>query len=62
MTERGLPAPVAALLRQAEQVLDRVALHMHNVVEAALTYLACLRLGAVAMPLNTRLAPRSCRI
>lgn len=92
MTERGLSAPVAALLRQAEQVPDRVAvitgdegwtvsrladqsnrlaagmaehgvkpgdrvaLHMHNVVEAALTYLACLRLGAVAMPLNTRLA------
>ena len=32
---------------------DRVALHMHNTVEAVLSYLACLRLGAVAMPLNT---------
>lgn len=35
---------------------DRVALHMHNTAEAALGYLACLRLGAVALPLNTRLA------
>jgi long-chain acyl-CoA synthetase len=34
---------------------DRVALHMHNRVEAALIYLACLRLGAIAVPLNTRL-------
>jgi len=92
MADRGLSAPVADLLRQAEQVPDRVAviaggegwtvsrlaeqssrlaagmarygvrpgdrvaLHMHNVVEAALAYLACLRLNAVAVPLNTRLA------
>jgi long-chain acyl-CoA synthetase len=35
---------------------DRVALHMHNTAEAALGYLACLRLGAVTIPLNTRLA------
>jgi acyl-CoA synthetase (AMP-forming)/AMP-acid ligase II len=35
---------------------DRVALHMHNTPEAALAHLACLRLGAIAVPLNTRLA------
>lgn len=35
---------------------DRVALHAHNTAEAALGYLACLRLGAVTIPLNTRLA------
>jgi acyl-CoA synthetase (AMP-forming)/AMP-acid ligase II len=35
---------------------DRVALHMDNTAEAALGYLACLWLGAVAVPLNTRLA------
>jgi long-chain acyl-CoA synthetase len=35
---------------------DRVALHMHNTAAAALAHLACLRLGAVAIPLNTRLA------
>jgi long-chain acyl-CoA synthetase len=35
---------------------DRVALHMQNTVEAVLGYLACLRLGAVAVALNTRLA------
>jgi long-chain acyl-CoA synthetase len=35
---------------------DRVALHMHNTAEATLAHLACLRLGAVAVPLNTRLA------
>ncbi|MGH3168343.1 MAG: class I adenylate-forming enzyme family protein [Trebonia sp.] len=88
----GLPPPVRALLRQAEEspdqtVLvagqdkwssqrlagqsgrlaaglagrgvrpgDRVALHMHNTAAAALAHLACLRLGAMAVPLNTRLA------
>lgn len=35
---------------------SRVALHLHNTVEAVLAYLACQRLGAVAVPLNTRLA------
>lgn len=34
---------------------DRMALHMHNTAAAALAHLACLRLGAVAIPLNTRL-------
>jgi long-chain acyl-CoA synthetase len=35
---------------------DRVALHMDNTAEAALGYLACFWLGAIAVPLNTRLA------
>jgi long-chain acyl-CoA synthetase len=35
---------------------DRVAVHLHNRPEAVLTYLACLRLGAIAVPLNARSA------
>ena len=35
---------------------DRVALHLQNTAEAVLGYLACLRLGAVAVPMSTRLA------
>ncbi len=34
---------------------DRVALHMRNVPEAVIGYLACLRTGAIAVPLNVRL-------
>ena len=33
---------------------DRVALHMFNIVEAVVAYLACFRSGAIALPLNTR--------
>ncbi|HEY4017452.1 MAG TPA: class I adenylate-forming enzyme family protein [Pseudonocardiaceae bacterium] len=36
---------------------DRVCLHLHNRLETALSYLACLRLGAIAVPLNARLTP-----
>jgi long-chain acyl-CoA synthetase len=45
----------AGLAQQGVTAGDRVALHFHNQPEAVLAYLACLRLGAVAMPLNTRL-------
>ena len=34
---------------------DRIALHLHSTVDAVLSYLACLRIGATAVPLNTRL-------
>ena len=33
---------------------DRVALHMQNIAEAALVYLASARLGATLVPVNTR--------
>jgi long-chain acyl-CoA synthetase len=33
---------------------DRVALHMFNRIELVLAYLACWRMGAIAVPLNTR--------
>ena len=46
----------AGLAARDVKLGDRVALHMHNTPAAALGYLACLRLGAVAVPLNTRLA------
>jgi long-chain acyl-CoA synthetase len=55
----------AGLLREAERLAaslasrgvqpgDRVAIHMYNIAEAAIAYLACFRLGAIAAPLNTR--------
>jgi len=34
---------------------DRVALHMANVVELVLAYYACFHIGAIAVPLGTRL-------
>jgi long-chain acyl-CoA synthetase len=36
---------------------DRVALHMGNTLEMALSYFACFKLGAIAVPLNIRLKP-----
>ncbi|MGH3171954.1 MAG: AMP-binding protein [Trebonia sp.] len=60
-----LSPPVRVLLRRAEDSPDRevkpgdrVALHMRNTAEAVLGYLACLRLGAIVIPLNPRLATR----
>jgi len=34
---------------------DRVALHMHNSFELAVSYFACFYAGAVAVPVNTRM-------
>lgn len=45
----------SGLARRGVRPRDRVALHLHNTVETARAYLACLRIGAVAVPLNTRL-------
>jgi len=36
---------------------DRIALHMLNRVELAVLYFACARVGAIAVPVNTRLKP-----
>jgi long-chain acyl-CoA synthetase len=36
---------------------DRVALHMGNTIEMALSYFACFKLGAIAVPLNIKLKP-----
>jgi long-chain acyl-CoA synthetase len=47
----------AGLVRWGVRAGDRVALHLHNTPAAVLAYLACLRVGAVAVPLNARLAP-----
>ncbi|HEY8450483.1 MAG TPA: AMP-binding protein [Bacillota bacterium] len=51
---------MAAYFQQRLEVSagERVALYMRNRVEYAAALLACLALGAVAVPLNTRLAPR----
>jgi long-chain acyl-CoA synthetase len=45
------------LLNAGVETGDRVALHMGNTIEMALCYLACFRLGAIAVPLNVRLKP-----
>lgn len=44
----------SALASRGVRPGDRVAIHMFNIAEAAIAYLACLRLGAIAAPLNTR--------
>jgi long-chain acyl-CoA synthetase len=36
---------------------DRIALHMLNRFELAILYFACARLGAISVPINTRLKP-----
>jgi long-chain acyl-CoA synthetase len=52
VTKSGVLAE--SLRRHGVQRGDRVALHMFNVPEAALALLACWRIGAIAVPLNTR--------
>ena len=37
---------------------DRVAFHLLNVPELALGYVGCLKAGAIAVPINTRLKAR----
>jgi acyl-CoA synthetase (AMP-forming)/AMP-acid ligase II len=46
----------SGLAAQGVTLGERVALHMENTPEAVLSYLACLRTGAVIVPLNTRFA------
>lgn len=43
----------AALTRLGVHAGDRVALHVDKSLEVVLVYLACLRIGAVIVPLNT---------
>ena len=43
-----------ALLARGVWAGDRVALHMRNLPEAVIGYLGCLRMGAIAVPLNAR--------
>src|SRR5579872_6174828 len=43
----------AALMRLGVRPGDRVAVHVDKSLEAVLVYLACLRIGAVIVPLNT---------
>lgn len=45
----------AGLLGRGVRVGDRVALHLYNTSDAVLALLACLRIGAVAVPMNTQL-------
>jgi acyl-CoA synthetase (AMP-forming)/AMP-acid ligase II len=53
MTWRAAGGLVAAGVRHG----DRVALHMLNRIELAVLYFACARVGAIAVPVNTRLKP-----
>src|SRR5260370_40975866 len=43
------------LIRLGIQPGDRVALHMANLPELVVAYLACFKVGAIAAPLNIRL-------
>src|SRR6266403_4903042 len=43
----------AALMRRGVVSGDRVAVQVEKSVEAVLLYLACLRMGAVFVPINT---------
>ena len=45
----------AGLVAFGIKVGDRVALHFTNGFEAVVTYQACFRTGAIAVPLNTRM-------
>jgi len=44
-------------LRQGLQPGDRVALHLRNGLELAISYYACFAAGLVAVPANNRLKP-----
>lgn len=46
------------LLRVGAEPGDRVALHLQNGLELALSYIGCLKAGCVLVPLNTRLKGR----
>src|SRR5206468_4786658 len=46
-----------ALAARGVRAGDRVAMLLHNGLEFPETLLACLRLGAIAVPINFRLAP-----
>jgi acyl-CoA synthetase (AMP-forming)/AMP-acid ligase II len=48
----------AGLVGQGVGVGDRVAPHLYNAPAAALAYLACPRIGAVAVPVRRRRGPR----
>ncbi|MBS0373318.1 MAG: AMP-binding protein [Proteobacteria bacterium] len=56
--ERESRRLAAALLALGAGPGERVALQVEKSVEAVLLYAACLRLGAVVLPLNTAYTPR----
>src|SRR6516165_9690558 len=43
------------LIASGVGVGDRVALHMHNCSDLAISYFACFYAGAIAVPINTRM-------
>jgi acyl-CoA synthetase (AMP-forming)/AMP-acid ligase II len=45
----------AGLLARGVAAGDRMALHLHNTSDTVVALLACVRIGAVAVPLNTQL-------
>ncbi|TRX89861.1 hypothetical protein FHL15_009294 [Xylaria flabelliformis] len=44
----------AGMVLRGVRPADRIAIHMLNIAETVVSYLACFRLGAIAMPLNAR--------
>ena len=45
------------LLAQGLKPGDRVALHMRNCPELVFSYYGCFKVGAIAVPINTRMGP-----
>jgi acyl-CoA synthetase (AMP-forming)/AMP-acid ligase II len=45
----------AALIQVGVQTGDRIALHLSNCPELVFCYYACFKIGAIAVPINTRL-------
>jgi long-chain acyl-CoA synthetase len=53
--DRGARHLASKLIASGVAPGDRVALHMHNSFELAISYFACFYAGAIAVPVNTRM-------
>ena len=53
--DRAIDRLAQGLIAFGIKVGDRVALHLTNSFDAVVTYQACFRTGAIAVPLNTRM-------
>jgi long-chain acyl-CoA synthetase len=58
---KGMEQYASALIGKGIRPGDRVVLRMRNDIEAVLMLLGCMRIGAIVVPLNTRLSPHELR-
>src|ERR1700761_1612055 len=52
---KGMEQYASSLIKLGIRPADRVVLRMRNEIDAVLLILGCLRIGAIAVPLSTRL-------